>query len=78
MQTERYDSLGAIPLIVLASVRLSRQDKRQDLQDTWLELQQELTLLSENREIRMLAGPGHYIQFDQPGVIVETVHGVQR
>ena len=47
MQAERYESLGTIPLIVLASARPSIQVEGRDLQDTWLELQQELTYLSE-------------------------------
>jgi len=44
-----------------------------DVQDVWLELQQELTLLSANSEIKMLEESGHYIQFDQPKVVVEAI-----
>jgi len=43
------------------------------VQDVWLELQQELTLLSANSEIKMLEESGHYIQFDQPKVVVEAI-----
>jgi pimeloyl-ACP methyl ester carboxylesterase len=42
----------------------------------WLELQQELTLLSENSEFRALQEAGHYIQFDQPQEVVEAVRDV--
>jgi pimeloyl-ACP methyl ester carboxylesterase len=42
----------------------------------WLELQQELTLLSEHGEIRMLKEAGHYVQFDQPQQVVEAVRDV--
>lgn len=79
IQAGQYEYLGEIPLIVLASARpssvTSRVDGR-DLQDTWLELQQELTLLSENSKIKLLEGSGHYIQFDQPEVVIEAIQEV--
>lgn len=76
-QAGQYESLGDLPLIVLASARpTSVKVAGRDVQDTWLELQQELTLLSGNSEIRMLPESGHYIQFDQPQVVVEAVRDV--
>ncbi len=76
-QAGQYKSLGSIPLIVLASARpTSIQIKGQDVQDTWLELQQELTLLSNNSEIRLLRESGHYIQFDQPEAVIEAIYTV--
>jgi hypothetical protein len=78
-QSGQYENLGDIPLIVLASARPASSYIRvagQDPQGTWLELQQELTLLSENSEIRMFEESGHYIQFDQPEVVVEAVSDV--
>jgi pimeloyl-ACP methyl ester carboxylesterase len=80
-QSGRYESLGDIPLIVLSSARPSLINTRpgdQDLQNTWLKLQQELTLLSGNSEIRMLKESGHYIQFDQPEVVVEAIRDICR
>jgi pimeloyl-ACP methyl ester carboxylesterase len=74
-----YESFGDIPLIVLASARptaISAQPEGRDLQDLWLELQQELTALSENGEIRMMRESGHYIQFDQPREVVDAVRDV--
>jgi len=71
-QAGQYKSLGNIPLIVLAAARSS-----QDLQEVWLELQQELTLLSENSEFRALQEAGHYIQYDQPQVVVEAIDSVK-
>jgi pimeloyl-ACP methyl ester carboxylesterase len=70
-QAGQYEYLGDMPLIVLAAARSS-----QDLQQVWLELQQELTLLSENSEYRALQEAGHYIQFDQPQEVVEAVRDV--
>jgi len=78
-QAGQYENLGTIPLIVLASARpssVSSPVDGRDLQDTWLELQQELTLLSENSEIKLLEESGHYIQFDQPEVVIEAIHKV--
>lgn len=75
-QAGEYDYLGNFPLIVLASARPALQGQGGDAQDTWLELQQELTLLSEDSEIRLLGESGHYIQFDQPEAVVEAVRNV--
>ncbi|MBN2394566.1 MAG: alpha/beta hydrolase [Anaerolineae bacterium] len=75
-QAERHIDLDDMPLIVLASARPSIQVKDRDLQDVWLELQQELTSLSDNGEIRMLPESGHYIQFDQPQEVIEAVRDV--
>jgi pimeloyl-ACP methyl ester carboxylesterase len=75
-QAARYEYLGDIPLIVLASARPSIRVKGQDLQDKWIELQQELTQLSENSEIRIFHEAGHYIQYDQPSQVVEAVRQV--
>jgi pimeloyl-ACP methyl ester carboxylesterase len=75
-QAGQYESLGDIPLIVLAAARSSQDLQNQDLQREWLELQQELTLLSENSEFRALQEAGHYIQFDQPQEVVEAVRDV--
>jgi pimeloyl-ACP methyl ester carboxylesterase len=72
-QAGQYEYLGDMPLIVLAAARSS-----QELQQVWLELQQELTLLSENSEFRALQEAGHYIQFDQPQEVVEAVRDVVR
>ena len=75
-QAGQYEHLDDIPLIVLAAARSSQNLQNQDLQREWLELQQELTLLSDNSEIRMLEEAGHYIQFDQPTAVVEAVRDV--
>jgi pimeloyl-ACP methyl ester carboxylesterase len=75
-QAGQYEHLDDIPLIVLAAARSSQNLQNQNLQREWLELQQELTLLSNNSEIRMLEEAGHYIQFDQPTAVVEAVRDV--
>jgi pimeloyl-ACP methyl ester carboxylesterase len=76
-QAGEYDDLGDIPLIVLASARpTSIRVAGKDPQDTWVELQQELRLLSQNSQIKMLEDSGHYIQFDQPSAVVEAIQAV--
>jgi pimeloyl-ACP methyl ester carboxylesterase len=77
-QAGQVESLGNIPLIVLAAARSSQNLQYQDLQKEWLEVQQELTLLSENSEFRALQEAGHYIQFDQPQEVIEAVRDVVR
>jgi hypothetical protein len=75
-QSAQVQSLGDMPLIVLSSARPASSHIHiggHDPQDLWLELQQELTLLSVNSEIRMLEESGHYIQFDQPEVVIDAV-----
>ena len=73
-QAGQYAYLGDFPLIVLAAARSSQE--LQEVQEAWLELQQELTLLSQNSEFRALQEAGHYIQFDQPQEVVEAVRDV--
>jgi hypothetical protein len=70
-QAGQVEHLGDIPLIVLAAARSS-----QDLQQVWLELQQELTLLGESGEFRALEEAGHYIQYGQPQEVVKAVREV--
>ena len=75
-QSGQCESMGDTPLIVLSSARPASSYTRaegQDPQDVWLELQQELALLSESSEIRMLEESGHYIQFDQPEMVVGAI-----
>ena len=74
VQAGQYEYLGEIPLVVLASARpTSVQLDGRDLQDTWLKLQHDLTLLSQNSEIKILEESGHYIQFDQPKAVIEAI-----
>lgn len=76
-QAGQVQDLGEMPLIVLASARPATVSfQGRDAQETWLALQQELALLSKTSEIELLPGSGHYIQFDQPQVVVEAIHRV--
>jgi len=78
-QSGQYDNLGKMPLIVLSSARPAAdfiEGEGQDPQEIWLELQHELTLLSENSEIRTYSESGHYIQFDRPEVVVKAISDI--
>ncbi len=75
-QAGQVQNLGSIPLIVLSSARPSFNIEGQDPQEVWLELQEELTLLSDNSEIRKFSESGHYIQFDQPEAVIEAIRDI--
>ena len=76
-QAARYESLGDMPLVVIASARPTFiQTDGRDLQDLWLEMQQELTLLSTNSEFIPLEAVGHYIQYERPEIVIEAVQGI--
>jgi hypothetical protein len=64
-----------LPLIVIATSRPPSIEGGQILDDLWLELQQELLLLSENSEIRIYKG-GHYPQLQSPELVVEAIQDV--
>jgi pimeloyl-ACP methyl ester carboxylesterase len=74
-QAGQYEYLGDFPLIVIATSRPPSIDRGQILDDLWLELQQELLLLSENSEIRIYEG-GHYPQLQSPELVIEAIQDV--
>ena len=76
-QAGQYEYLGNLSLIVIATVvpLSSVADRGQVLNDLWLELQQELLLLSENSEIRVYEA-GHYPQLQSPELVIEAVQDV--
>jgi pimeloyl-ACP methyl ester carboxylesterase len=76
-QAGQYEYLGDFPLIVMAAtIAPSSMDvQRQLLEDLWLELQQELLLLSKNSEIRIYE-MGHYPQLQNPELVIDAIHDV--
>jgi pimeloyl-ACP methyl ester carboxylesterase len=76
-QAGQYEYLGDFPLIVIATATppSSIEDRGQILNDLWLELQQELLLLSENSEIRIYE-VGHYPQLQSPELVIEAIQDV--
>jgi pimeloyl-ACP methyl ester carboxylesterase len=75
-QAGQVESLGDIPLIVIATARPSSiQAQGEILHDVWIELQQELLLLSENSEIR-IHEVGHYPQFQSHELVIEAIRDI--
>jgi len=77
-------SLGDIPLVVLSQDRAVSLDKlpssadfTQEMVDvtnqTSMEMQNELAGLSTNSAHRIVPNSGHYIHWDQPSVVLETI-----
>ncbi|MDE0264870.1 MAG: alpha/beta hydrolase [Bryobacterales bacterium] len=60
--------LGSKPLVVLS------QGQRRA--ESWQAIQEDLSRLSTNSEWQVVGGAGHFIQHDQPDVIVEAVRRV--
>ena len=73
-QAGEVESLGDIPLIVLATSVTPRspENQWQAYDDLWLELQKELPSLSENSELRTY-NIGHYPQLQRPEVVIEAI-----
>jgi pimeloyl-ACP methyl ester carboxylesterase len=76
-QAGQYEYVGNLPLIVLATSGPSSSlgDLGQKLNDLWIELQQELLLLSENSEFRTYE-VGHYPQLQSPELVIEAIQDV--
>jgi len=72
-QAGQVEYLDNLPLIVMASPEPSPSVAQgQIFQDLWLELQQDLLLLSENSEIRIY-DIGHYPQLQNTELVIEAV-----
>jgi pimeloyl-ACP methyl ester carboxylesterase len=76
-QAGQYEYLGDWPLIVLATSGPSPSlgVLGQKLDDLWIEMQQELLLLSENSEFRSYE-IGHYPQLQSPELVIEAIQDV--
>jgi len=71
-------SLGNIPLVVLtAKLRERAEDFPKELNEkfiqNWVELQEQLALLSTNSRHVFAEQSGHFVQHDQPELVIEAV-----
>jgi pimeloyl-ACP methyl ester carboxylesterase len=71
-------TLGDLPLIVLSHGRLDTisgvDDTQQNqFEQAWSRMQIELAALSSNSKQVIAAKSGHYIQFEQPELVVKSV-----
>ncbi|MDQ4127821.1 MAG: alpha/beta hydrolase [Actinomycetota bacterium] len=81
-QLRAIHSLGDLPLVVLASgvflleAPTTRPEAGQRLHEIWQDLQRELANLSSNSAYRVVESSGHFIQRDQPEVVVDAIRRV--
>jgi pimeloyl-ACP methyl ester carboxylesterase len=80
-QTAATRPFGGLPLAVLSSdPDHLRPDLPEDLvkptNDSWQQMQEELSHLSTKGTRVIAKGSGHYIQIDRPGVVIEAVHNI--
>lgn len=70
-------SLGALPLVVLTGTNKQREDIPAELNaqfnQIWVELQKELALLSTNSTHIITSESGHFIQHDEPELVIDTI-----
>lgn len=69
---------GDMPLIVLSRVPQPPEPPkmREAKIHLWLQLHDELALLSTRGINRVVPNSGHYIQFDQPNAVIDAIHEV--
>lgn len=72
--------LPDVPLVVLAHDSRMRvtDERRQRLAETWLGLQDELSREVSRGRLVITDRSGHYIQLDQPELVIDAVHDVVR
>jgi pimeloyl-ACP methyl ester carboxylesterase len=74
-QAGRYEYLGNFPLVVIASASPSNLENGQELQDLWIELQEELLLLSDDSDM-IAEDIGHYPQLQSPDLVIGAIRDV--
>lgn len=75
-QAHRIDNLGAIPILVLTSGAFLREappEPAAQLQMLWQEMHRELMQQSSNATQLLVETSGHFIQREQPEVIVAAI-----
>jgi pimeloyl-ACP methyl ester carboxylesterase len=65
------ESLGEMPLIVLSHGR--SDDGQVKFEQEWTKMQEDLAGLSSNRRQVIAEESGHYIQLDQPDLVIEAI-----
>lgn len=76
--------LGNLPLVVIRQGRMDetahqmglKDDQKKKLEQTWESLQKELAALSSNSREVVAVESGHYIQLDQPELVVEAIRAL--
>jgi pimeloyl-ACP methyl ester carboxylesterase len=75
----KISSFGDIPLIVITGTSVTRREDypTQELgikvEEIWMQMQKELLELSTNSEHVLASKSGHYVQLEQPEVVIEAI-----
>lgn len=81
-QVRRSGSLGDLPLVVVTATgpiwwpEMPGQVPSAKFRKMWLELQQDLMKLSADSRQVLAGQSGHFIQFDQPAIVIDAVRHV--
>ena len=80
-QLRAIHSLGDLPVVVLASGAFLRgaptsPDAGPRLHEIWQDLQRDLANLSSNSDYSVVESSGHFIQRDEPDVVVDAIRRV--
>ncbi len=81
-QVRRTNSLGDLPLVVVTSTGpvwwpdMPGQVNPAKFRKMWLDLQQDLTKLSAHSRHVLADQSSHFIQFDQPAIVIDTIRQV--
>ena len=82
-QVRAVKSLGSLPLAVLVAVDTAKShwvnappDVAASLDKVWLDLHQEYTSLSTDSTLILARNSGHFIQSDEPQVVVDAILGL--
>lgn len=81
VEASQVTSFGDIPLLVITGTSPTRNDSiavafRDDFTRIWNELQQGLLSLSTNSQHILAPLSGHYIQLDQPDLVIDAIRSI--
>ena len=74
---------GSVPLVVVTGANPSRYDSmpysqavRDELEDTWHTMQDELLELSSNSRRILATGSDHYVQISEPEIVIDAIRSI--
>jgi pimeloyl-ACP methyl ester carboxylesterase len=77
-EASKVSSFGDIPIVIITGTSATRnndmpQEFREDMRIIWNELQEELLMLSTDSKHILATGSGHYVQLDQPEIVIRAI-----
>ena len=82
IEAGKINSFGSIPLIVITGTGEQRMDEFRNMKlgtefmKEWVKMQTEFLSLSSNSKQIMADKSGHYVQLDQPELVIEAVRSI--